>query len=310
MRLDFPLPELVPPGAIPEPAPPPPAAADLAEMRELARSIDAAGNQVDALKAFLAACRRTCDRAVLLVSKGDALAVWKAEGFSPSEEGALRNAAVAPSAHAEIRGGDGRHPRHGRRGIARFDDPLRLRRPPRAAVPDRRPGEDLGSSLRRPDRGRIGVRSRSARASVLPDRRRRRPARHAQAPPVARAHADPAARAGAAAGSRTGSRTGSSRRPRGRRGGGSRAGGGAGTRAPSSASVAGNRFRLDRGIPTARPPASFPPGRGSSAVRSPRSKKTRTSTRGRSRASSSPTSASTTRRRSRRESGTTTSMPA
>jgi hypothetical protein len=102
MRLDFPLPELVPPGSVPEPPPPAPAAADLSEIREAARAIDAAGNQVDALKAFLAACRRSCDRAVLLVSRGDALAVWKAEGFSPAEEAALRNVAMAPSAHAEL----------------------------------------------------------------------------------------------------------------------------------------------------------------------------------------------------------------
>ena len=102
MRLDFPVPELVPAGSIPEPPPPAPAAADLSEIRELARAIDGAGNQVDALKAFLSACRRTCDRAVLLVSRGDALAVWKAEGFSPAEEAALRNAAVAPAAHAEL----------------------------------------------------------------------------------------------------------------------------------------------------------------------------------------------------------------
>jgi len=59
MRLDFPLPELVPAGVIPEPAPPaPPEAADLGEMREIMRAIDAASNQVDALKAFLAGCRR------------------------------------------------------------------------------------------------------------------------------------------------------------------------------------------------------------------------------------------------------------
>ncbi len=102
MRLDFPLPELVPPGSLPEPPPPAPAAANLSEMRELALAIDAAGNQVDALKAFLTAARRSCDRAVLLVSRGDTLAVWKAEGFSPAEETSLRNVAVAPSAHAEL----------------------------------------------------------------------------------------------------------------------------------------------------------------------------------------------------------------
>jgi cell division septation protein DedD len=102
MRLDFPLPELVPQGSVPEAPSAAPAAADLSETRELARAIDAAGNQVDALKAFLTACRRSCDRAVLLVSRGDALAVWKAEGFSPAEETALRNVTLAPSGHAEL----------------------------------------------------------------------------------------------------------------------------------------------------------------------------------------------------------------
>jgi len=103
MRLDFPLPELVPAGVIPEPAPPaPPEAADLGEMREIMRAIDAASNQVDALKAFLAGCRRRSDRAVLLVSRGESLAVWKAEGYSPAEESALRNLAVSPSANPAL----------------------------------------------------------------------------------------------------------------------------------------------------------------------------------------------------------------
>ena len=102
MRLDFPLPELIPAGAIPEPAPPAPAAGGPGEVREIARAIDAAGNQVDALKAFLDGCRRWSDRAVLLVSRGEALAVWKAEGFAAADEAALRNAAVSPAAHPEL----------------------------------------------------------------------------------------------------------------------------------------------------------------------------------------------------------------
>src|SRR5690242_8394683 len=59
MRLDFPLPELVPAELVPEPAAAlPPPGSDVPELREFARSIDAAVNQVDALKAFLAACTR------------------------------------------------------------------------------------------------------------------------------------------------------------------------------------------------------------------------------------------------------------
>ena len=107
MRLDFPLPELVPAGSIPEPPPPPPparpaAAADLSDFRASLRSIDAAGNQVDALKAFLAACVTRCDRAILLVSRGDAFAVWKAEGFSSSEESALRSVSVSAASHRDF----------------------------------------------------------------------------------------------------------------------------------------------------------------------------------------------------------------
>lgn len=102
MRLDFPLPELVPPGSIPEPPPPPapPASrAGFSDLRSSLRAIDAAGNQVDALKAFLQACVSRCDRAILLVSRGDAFAVWKAEGFSSAEESALRSVSVSPASH-------------------------------------------------------------------------------------------------------------------------------------------------------------------------------------------------------------------
>jgi hypothetical protein len=105
MRLDFPLPELVPVGSIPEPPPPPAAAPEgenLSKIREITRTIDAAGNQVDALKAFLSGCVTRSDRAVLLVSRGDALAVWKAEGFSPSEEPSLRAVSVLPASHPAL----------------------------------------------------------------------------------------------------------------------------------------------------------------------------------------------------------------
>jgi len=105
MRLDFPLPELIPPGSIPEPAPPPrpaPSPAGFSDFRATLRAIDAAGNQVDALKAFLSACVSRSDRAILLVSRGDTFAVWKAEGFSSSEESALRSVSVSPATHTSL----------------------------------------------------------------------------------------------------------------------------------------------------------------------------------------------------------------
>ena len=103
MRLDFPLPELVPAGLIPEPAAAVSAApGDLGELREFARAIDAATTQVDALKAFLSACTRRAERAVLLVSRGDSLAVWKSEGFSGADEASLRTISVSPSAHPAL----------------------------------------------------------------------------------------------------------------------------------------------------------------------------------------------------------------
>lgn len=104
MRLDFPLPELVPSELIPEPAPPAPAPApsSVADLREFARSIDAAANQVEALKAFLAACTQRAERAVLLVARGESLAVWKSEGFSSADESSLRSVTVTPSAHPAL----------------------------------------------------------------------------------------------------------------------------------------------------------------------------------------------------------------
>jgi hypothetical protein len=105
MRLDFPLPELIPPGSIPEPEPPPRASAPapgFSDFRAALRTIDASTNQVDALKAFLTACVARCDRAILLVSRGDAFAVWKAEGFSSSEEATLRSVSVSAASHPSL----------------------------------------------------------------------------------------------------------------------------------------------------------------------------------------------------------------
>ena len=100
MRLDFPLPELVPEGSIPEPEPvAAPAAADAGALRSAVRGIDAATNQVDALKAFLAACVARSDRAILLVSRGDAFTVWKAEAFTPAQEAGLRAVSIGAGSH-------------------------------------------------------------------------------------------------------------------------------------------------------------------------------------------------------------------
>ena len=57
-----------------------PAGAGLLSI-EIARSMDDAGNQVEALHRFLELCRRHASRAALLISKGGSFAVWKAAGF-------------------------------------------------------------------------------------------------------------------------------------------------------------------------------------------------------------------------------------
>jgi hypothetical protein len=49
---------------------------------EMARGLDQATTQVDALHRFLDECRRYCSRAALLVSRGGAVGAWKAVGFS------------------------------------------------------------------------------------------------------------------------------------------------------------------------------------------------------------------------------------
>jgi hypothetical protein len=69
----------------PEPAqsslPERPAGAGLLSI-EVARSLDDAGNQVEALHRFLDLCRRHASRAALLITKGGGFAVWKATGFT------------------------------------------------------------------------------------------------------------------------------------------------------------------------------------------------------------------------------------
>src|ERR1700687_3138270 len=49
---------------------------------DAARSLDEAGNQVEALHRFLDLCRSHASRVALLVSRGGSVGVWKAIGFS------------------------------------------------------------------------------------------------------------------------------------------------------------------------------------------------------------------------------------
>jgi len=84
---------IVPPELVAEPEPPPapapaesglpdrPSGAGLLSI-EVARNLDDAGNQVEALHRFLELCRRHASRAALLIAKGDSFSVWKATGFS------------------------------------------------------------------------------------------------------------------------------------------------------------------------------------------------------------------------------------
>ncbi|MCA1581012.1 MAG: hypothetical protein LC796_06360 [Acidobacteria bacterium] len=91
-RFDQDFTGLVPPElvAIPEPEAPAPAPSDLPDRPtgagllsiEVARNLDDAGNQVEALHRFLELCRRHASRAALLISKSGSFAVWKATGFS------------------------------------------------------------------------------------------------------------------------------------------------------------------------------------------------------------------------------------
>ena len=101
-RFDQDFTGLVPPElvALPEPPPAPepselpdrPAGGGLLSI-EIARNLDDAGNQVEALHRFLELCRRHASRAALLISKSGSLVVWKATGFGEhggSDEAARR----------------------------------------------------------------------------------------------------------------------------------------------------------------------------------------------------------------------------
>ena len=66
---------------------------------ETVRALDLAATQVDVLHHFLDGCRRYCSRAALLVSRGGAIAVWKAVGFSAHgiEDEAVRQISMPPA---------------------------------------------------------------------------------------------------------------------------------------------------------------------------------------------------------------------
>ena len=66
---------------------------------EAVRALDLAATQVDVLHRFLDECRRYCSRAALLVSRGGAIAVWKAVGFSSHgvEDEAVRQISIPPA---------------------------------------------------------------------------------------------------------------------------------------------------------------------------------------------------------------------
>ena len=112
-----PLPEMVSAESVPEPAAAAPAPvsaaapeAGRADLRKAIRSIDEATNQVEVLRAFLSVCRESADRVLLLVQKGDALAVWKAEGFDTSAEAFLRSTTLTPSSDPAVEAAMAGHP--------------------------------------------------------------------------------------------------------------------------------------------------------------------------------------------------------
>jgi hypothetical protein len=90
----------------PQAAAPAPAAAPVGGIAAAAaaRSLDEAGNQVDALHRFLELCRNHSSRAALLVTRGESAFVWKAVGFSDHgiNDELIRRASLPSSPDGEL----------------------------------------------------------------------------------------------------------------------------------------------------------------------------------------------------------------
>jgi hypothetical protein len=103
-RFEQKLTGIVPTDMLPEAEPAAaPAAASGMVSADAARSLDEAANQVEALHRFLDLCRGHASRVALLVSRGGAVGVWKALGFSEhggSDDAARR--ATPPSAPGSV----------------------------------------------------------------------------------------------------------------------------------------------------------------------------------------------------------------
>jgi hypothetical protein len=103
-RFEQKLSGIVPTDMLPEAEPAAaPAAASGMVSADAARSLDEAANQVEALHRFLDLCRGHASRVAVLVSRGGAVGVWKALGFSEhggSDDAARR--ATPPSAPGSV----------------------------------------------------------------------------------------------------------------------------------------------------------------------------------------------------------------
>jgi len=96
---------IVPPELVEEGAPSGPTVAGAGALPiAAARALDDAANQVDVLNKYLELSRGWCSRAALLIARGEALAVWKATGFSAhgSSDETVRRAAVSAAGNPAL----------------------------------------------------------------------------------------------------------------------------------------------------------------------------------------------------------------
>ncbi|HTD52645.1 MAG TPA: hypothetical protein VK780_06450, partial [Thermoanaerobaculia bacterium] len=102
-RFEQKLTGIVPAEMLPSETAAAPAAASGMVSVDAARALDEAGNQVEALHRFLDLCRGHASRVALLVSRGGAVGVWKALGFTEhggNDDAARR--ATPPSAPGSV----------------------------------------------------------------------------------------------------------------------------------------------------------------------------------------------------------------